>query len=254
VFVVRIGCSGWSYDHWRGVVYPAKGSTASWLELYAKRFDTVEINATFYRLPTRAAVERWASGTPERFCFAVKASRYLTHVRRLRGLEDGVPRLEERIEPLRSTSKLGPMLWQLPSRFHRDEARLRTALALLPDGRHAFEFRHESWFVEEVYELLRAHDAALVVADRAPDGPGPWVRTSDWTYLRFHAGRGRNGNYTRGQLSDWADRIDEFDGDVYAYFNNDWEGFAVKNAEQLRELLVRDAERPLTGAAPRASG
>jgi uncharacterized protein YecE (DUF72 family) len=246
--VVRIGCSGWSYDHWRGVIYPAKGSTASWLELYAEHFDTVEVNATFYRLPTRGAVEHWASRTPQAFCFAVKASRYLTHVRRLRGLEEGIPRLDERIEPLRSTSKLGPVLWQLPSSFSRDDARLGAALALLSRGQHAFEFRHDSWFVEEVYELLRAHDAALVVADRAPAGASPWVQTTDWAYLRFHYGRGRNGNYTAGQLAEWADRIAAVDGDVYAYFNNDWEGFAVENAERLRDLLGRRVERPQPAA------
>jgi uncharacterized protein YecE (DUF72 family) len=240
--VLRIGCSGWSYAHWRGVVYPEKGSTASWLELYAQRFDTVEVNATFYRLPTRVSVERWASRTPESFCFAVKASRYLTHVRRLQGLDEGLHKLEERIGPLRSTSKLGPMLWQLDGRFHRDDTRLAAALERLPEGRHAFEFRHGSWFVDDVYELLRTHDVALVVADRAPAGPTPWVPTSDWAYIRFHSGRGRNGVYTRRQVDEWAGRLAAFDGDVYAYFNNDWEAFAVKNAEQLRDALGVVAE------------
>lgn len=235
--MIRIGCSGWSYAHWRGVLYPEKGSTARWLELYAQRFDTVEVNATFYRLPTRLTVERWSSRTPEGFCFAVKASRYLTHVRRLRGLDAGVLRLEERIGPLRATSKLGPMLWQLDGRFRRDDDRLAAALDRLPPGRHAFEFRHESWFVDDVYELLRARNAALVVADRAPSDPTPWVPTSDWAYIRFHSGRGRNGMYTRRQVDEWAGRIATFGGDVYAYFNNDWEGFAVENAVQLQDAL-----------------
>jgi uncharacterized protein YecE (DUF72 family) len=247
--VVRIGCSGWSYDHWRGVIYPERGPTASWLELYAKRFDTVEVNATFYRLPTRATVERWASRTPDSFCFALKASRYLTHVRRLRGVGEGLTRLEERIAPLRSSSKLGPMLWQLPSHFHRDDARLAAVLDRLPDGHHAFEFRHQSWFVDDVYELLRAHDAALVVADRAPTGPSPWIQTTDWAYLRFHAGRGRDGVYTPGQLDEWSERIASVDGDVWAYFNNDWEGFAVENAERLRDLLARDLNRRVGAGA-----
>jgi uncharacterized protein YecE (DUF72 family) len=250
VIVIRIGCSGWSYDHWRGVVYPDRGSPRSWLELYAKRFDTVEVNATFYRLPTRVAVERWAARTPEAFCFAVKASRYLTHVRRLRGLDEGLPRLTDRIEPLRTAAKLGPMLWQLRRRFHRDDIRLEAALELLPPGRHAFEFRHESWFAEEVYELLRRRQVALVVADRAPAGPGPWVQTTDWLYLRFHFGRGRNGNYSRGQLDEWAERIAAAGGDVYAYFNNDWEGFAVANAERLGDLL--GVARPVAADAEAA--
>jgi uncharacterized protein YecE (DUF72 family) len=249
--VIRIGCSGWSYDHWRGVVYPERGSTSSWLELYAERFDTVEVNATFYRLPTRVAVERWAARTPAGFCFAVKASRYLTHVRRLQGLDEGLPRLDERIEPLRSAAKLGPMLWQLPSRFHRDDTRLEAALESLPQGRHAFEFRHESWFADEVYELLRRRQVALVVADRAPVGPGPWVETTDWSYLRFHSGRGRNGNYSLRQLDGWAERIAAAEGDVYAYFNNDWEGFAVANAERLGDLL--GVERPVAANAEAAA-
>jgi uncharacterized protein YecE (DUF72 family) len=238
---VRIGCSGWSYEHWRGVLYPEHGSTEGWLGRYAERFDAVEVNATFYRLPTRQAVERWANATPSRFCFAVKASRYLTHVRRLRDLEDGLQRLEERIAPIVAASKLGPILWQLPATFRRDEERLGAALEALDAGRHAFEFRHESWFTDSVYDLLRRHGAALVVADRAPGAPSPNVETSEWSYFRFHAGRGRGGTYTRRQLEDWASVIERTGGDVYAFFNNDWNGFAVENAERLRSLLASSA-------------
>jgi uncharacterized protein YecE (DUF72 family) len=242
--VLRIGCSGWSYDHWRGVLYPEQGSTGGWLSLYAEHFDTVEVNATFYRLPTQAAVERWAAATPVDFCFAIKASRYLTHVRRLRGLEEGVQRLGERITPLRTAGKLGPVLWQLPARFRRDDERLAAALAMLPNERQAFEFRHESWFADDVYELLRMHGAALVVADRAPAGASPWVATTDWSYLRFHSGRGAGGAYTARQLEEWAERVAGVDGDVYAYFNNDWNGFALRNAKRLRALLAESAPVP----------
>ncbi len=239
--MIRIGCSGWSYEHWRGRLYPEKGSTALWLERYAEVFDTVEVNASFYRLPTRAAAERWASGTPEGFCFAVKASRYLTHVQRLRDLPDGIRRLEERIEPLRSSGKLGPTLWQLPATFRRDDERLASALASLPPGRHAFEFRHPSWFVDATYDRLCAHGTALVVADRAPGEPTPWIETAPWTYLRFHRGRRRNGGYSRAQLEAWAERIAAASGDLYAYFNNDWEGLAVEDALALMSLLERRA-------------
>jgi uncharacterized protein YecE (DUF72 family) len=237
--VIRIGCSGWSYEDWKGRVYPSSEPVARWLELYAQWFDTVEVNATFYRLPERTTVERWARVTPPGFCFAVKASRYLTHVKRLRDLRPGLERFEERIEPLREARKLGPLLWQLPPRFRRDDDRLAQALAVLPPGRHAFEFRDESWFADGVYELLRAHDAALVVADRAPGRPTPWVETAGWSYLRFHNGRARGGAYGRQALTSWADRIGEARGDVYSYFNNDWEGFAVANARMLRRLLHR---------------
>ncbi|HET9287502.1 MAG TPA: DUF72 domain-containing protein [Gaiella sp.] len=235
--MVRIGCSGWSYEHWRGRLYPARGTTGRWLELYAKLFDTVEVNATFYRLPQAKAVARWAEATPPGFCFAVKASRYLTHVKRLSELEAGVRRFEERLEPLRAAGKLGPFLWQLPQTFQRDDDRLARALELLPPGRHAFEFRHPSWFADDVYTLLGDQGAALVVADRAPRPPTPWVDTTDWTYLRFHRGRAREGAYGREALRRWARRIEDARGDVYAYFNNDWEGFAVENARTLIRLL-----------------
>jgi uncharacterized protein YecE (DUF72 family) len=205
------------------------------------------VNATFYRLPARPTVARWARATPEGFCFAVKASRYLTHVRRLRELPDGIRRLEERIEPLASSGKLGPVLWQLPATFHRDDARLASALAVLPAGRHAFEFRHASWFVDEVYELLRAHRVALVVADRAPGEPTAWIETAPWAYVRFHRGRRRNGGYSERQLHAWADRIASATGDVYAYFNNDWEGLAVDDAVRLRSLLAARATRRVPG-------
>jgi uncharacterized protein YecE (DUF72 family) len=243
--MIRIGCSGWSYDHWRGRLYPAGTPTGRWLELYAATFDTVELNATFYRLPVKKTVERWAEATPAGFCFAVKASRYLTHVRRLQELREGLERLAERLEPLVAAGKLGPVLWQLPPTFERDDERLAAALAALPPGgRHAFEFRHPSWFAADVYALLRANGAALVVADRASLPAAPWVDTAGWSYLRFHHGRsGRRGNYSRAELRRWAGRIRHARGDVYAYFNNDWEGFAVDNARTLRELTRAESAR-----------
>jgi len=237
--MIRIGCSGWNYEDWKGLVYPSGEPARRWLELYAQRFDTVEINATFYRLPERKIVTRWAEQTPARFCFAVKASRYLTHVKRLRDLRPGLERLYERIEPLHDARKLGPLLWQLPPRFRRDDDRLGDALAALPRGRHALEFRDESWFADGVYELLRAHGAALVVADRAPTPPTPWIATAEWSYIRFHRGRARRGAYGRRALGTWAGRIAEAARDVDAYFNNDWEGFAVANARTLQRMVDR---------------
>jgi uncharacterized protein YecE (DUF72 family) len=238
---VRIGCSGWNYDHWRERVYPKGMPPSRWLEHYATLFDTVEVNATFYRLPLRSSVARWVEQTPSGFVFAVKASRYLTHLKRLTDLGPGLQRFSERIEPLAESPKLGPVLWQLPENFHRNDDRLAGALAALPPGRHCFEFRHPSWFVEPVYELLRAHDAALVIGDR------PEVKefqahelTTDWTFVRFHYGsRGRRGNYSESELEEWARRFEEWnrDVDVFAYFNNDWEVFAVRNALWLKRRL-----------------
>jgi uncharacterized protein YecE (DUF72 family) len=240
---LRIGCSGWNYASWRGTFYP-KGLPASrWLEHYATVFDTVEVNSTFYRLARRDAVARWVDQTPEDFVFAVKASRYLTHVRRLTDMEQGVARLYEPLEPLVASGKLGPVLWQLPANFHRDDERLANALDRMPGGRHTFEFRHPSWFVPDVYALLRERGVALTLPHRRG---APWpldVITTDWTYVRFHYGdRGRRGNYSKAELVAWADRIAGWlrsELDVYAYFNNDWETFAPPNALELRKQLVR---------------
>jgi uncharacterized protein YecE (DUF72 family) len=237
---VWVGCSGWNYRDWREVVYPKGLPTSRWLEHYATLFDTVEVNSTFYRLPKRESVARWVEQTPGDFVFSVKASRYLTHIRRLTDLGGGVERFYARIEPLARTPKMGPVLWQLPASFHRDDERLRNALAGLPDGRHAFEFRHESWFTPEVYDLLRARGAALVIGDHPERRFQAHELTADWTFLRFHYGsRGRNGNYSERELEKWAERIEGLRdrADVYAYFNNDWEGFAVRNALRLKELL-----------------
>jgi len=237
--MVRIGCSGWSYQHWKGRFYPGRAPESGWLGLYAETFDTVEVNATFYRLPLRSTVAGWAARTPRTFLFAVKASRYLTHVKRLRDLPAGLARLEERIAPLREADKLGPVLWQLPASFRRDDVRLAETLARLPDGRHAFEFRHPSWFDDDVYVLLREHRAALVVADRNGLPEAPWVDTAGWWYVRLHHGRaGRRGNYSPAELERWAERLRGRSGDAYVYFNNDWEGFAPQNAATLRSLVA----------------
>jgi uncharacterized protein YecE (DUF72 family) len=238
---IRIGCSGWNYAHWRERIYPKGLPQKRWLEHYARLFDTVELNTTFHRLPNVSAVEGWVAHTPPGFVFAVKASRYLTHIRRLTDLEGGIRRFYERIEPLRRSGKLGPVLWQLPPTFKRNDERLASALATLPDGRHCFEFREPSWYVEEIYALLRAHGAALVIPD-SPKYPFRALElTADWTFVRFHHGsRGRRGNYSESELEEralwiagWRDR----GIDVYAYFNNDWEGFAVKNGLKLKALL-----------------
>jgi len=233
-----IGCSGWNYAHWREVLYPRGLPAARWLEHYATHFDTVEVNATFYRLPTEKTVTAWAEATPPQFVFAIKASRYLTHVKRLRELADGAARLLEPIAPLAEAGKLGPILWQLPETFHRDDERLAGALEGLPPGRHAFEFRDASWFVPDVEQLLREHGAALVIGDHPGRPFQTRARTADWTYVRFHHGRGRDGNYTPTQLRAWSELVRRWraEGDVYGYFNDDWAGHAVEEARLLREL------------------
>jgi uncharacterized protein YecE (DUF72 family) len=237
---VRIGCSGWNYAHWRERVYPKGVPQRRWLEHYATLFDTVEVNNTFYRLPKRESVAAWVEQTPPDFLFAVKASRFLTHMKRLTDMGQGVERFYERIEPLAASPKLGPVLWQLPETFHRDDERLAFALERLPPGRHCFEFRHPSWFAADVYALLREHRVALVIGDH-PERPfQAHELTADWTFVRFHYGsRGRNGNYSDRELETWKRRIAQWCRrvDVLAYFNNDWEGYAVRNGLTLRRLL-----------------
>jgi uncharacterized protein YecE (DUF72 family) len=240
---VRIGCSGWQYRSWReSDFYPEGCPQRRWLEEYATHFDTVELNNTFYRLPKRDAVAAWVQRTPEDFLFTVKASRYLTHVKRLTDMGAGAQRLWERLEPLLDSPKMGPVLWQLPPNFRRDDDRLAAALADLPPGHHAFEFRHPSWFEgsDDLLALLREHRVALVIGDR-PERPWqPHELTSDFTLIRFHWGhRGRRGNYSDAEIAEWAARIERLRAKaaVFAYFNNDWEGFAPRNAARLQRLL-----------------
>jgi uncharacterized protein YecE (DUF72 family) len=234
---VHIGCSGWNYRDWKDRLYDGRPAR-EWLELYARRFDTVELNNTFYRLPSPSAVEGWIERTPAGFTFAVKASRYLTHIKRLTDPNGGVSRFWESIEPMQRASKLGPVLWQLPENFRRDDERLSGALEALPPGRHCFEFRHESWFEPGVYELLRGHDVALVIGDHPGRPFQSHELTADWTFLRLHYGRrGRKGNYSHAELEEWKRRIAAWRStvEVFVYFNNDWQGFAVENALWLKE-------------------
>ena len=200
----------------------------------------MEVNSTFYRLASRDAVKRWVEQTPPGFLFAAKASRYLTHVRRLRDIGAGIERYYERIQPLLDAGKLGPLVWQLPPTLQRDDELLEAALGQLPAGRHCFEFRHESWFTAAVYELLARHDAALVIGDHPKWPFQARELTAGWTLVRLHHGRrGRRGNYSRTELEEWARRIAQWRrrAEVLVYFNNDWEGFAVGNARELKRRL-----------------
>jgi uncharacterized protein YecE (DUF72 family) len=242
---IRIGCSGWNYRDWRERVYPRGLPARRWLAHYATLFDTVEVNSTFYRLAKPDAVANWVRETPEDFVFAAKASRYLTHMKRLRDLDQGIERFYAAIAPLAESPKLGPVLWQLPEREQLDIDRLAGALDVLGGwGRgpsmHCFEFRHPSWFCEPVYELLRWHGVGLAIGDHPARPWQPWIRTTGWGFLRLHYGhRGRRGNYSETELRELAGKVTELaeGGTMYVYFNNDWEAFAVRNALRLRELV-----------------
>jgi uncharacterized protein YecE (DUF72 family) len=239
---VRVGCSGWNFRDWRGQLYPAGVPARRWLECYAQRFGTVEVNATFYRLATRSTVEHWLEQTPEDFCFAVKASRYLTHVKRLAGIEQGLHRFYEPLAPLRHAGRLGAVLWQLPETFHRDDRTLAQLLKRLPDARHAIELRHPSWFAEEVFAMLRTHGVALVLGDHPQRPFQSHEATASWRYIRLHYGaRGRRGNYSKTELEQWAQRLHRWRAthELLVYFNNDWEAFAPRNALWLQRRLAQ---------------
>jgi uncharacterized protein YecE (DUF72 family) len=240
---IRVGCSGWMYDSWRGRLYPEQEPKRRWLELYAQHFDTVEVNSTFYRLARRDAVEGWLRQTPPGFLFAVKASRYLTHVRRLRDISEGMTRFYEPIEPLIQAGRLGPVLWQLPENFRRDDDRLEGLLERLDQGpavRNTIEFRHASWFEPKVMSMLRSHSVALTIGDHPSRPFQTYAATTGCRYIRFHYGaRGRAGNYSATEIAAWAERIAGWARReaIYAYFNNDWNSYAPANATLLLRRL-----------------
>lgn len=240
--VVHVGTSGWQYDSWRGVLYPPGLAQRRWLERYAEEFATVENNGAFYRLPRRETFESWRERLPAGFVMAVKASRYLTHIRRLRDPEEPVRRLLDVAAGL--GDRLGPVLLQLPPNLRAEPDRLDDCLTRFPRGvRVAVEPRHESWWSDEVRAMLERHGAALCWADRLGRPVTPLWRTADWGYLRLHEGAARPWPAYGGQaLRSWADRVGgtwSGDEDVYVYFNNDPGGAAVRNAVRFGGLLRR---------------
>lgn len=241
---VRVGTSGWSYLHWRGVLYPEGLPASRWFGRYAERFSTVEINHTFYRLPAASTFDRWREQAPRGFVYAVKASRYLTHVKRLR--EARVPLRRFLDGARRLGPALGPILFQLPPREKPDVERLRAFAALLPrDLRFVFEFRNPAWMTPELRELLERRGLGCCLHDMK-DFPGPRWSTGPLAYLRLH-GQSREapaGNYPDRALRPWAERMRAESAagrDVWAYFNNDRGGHAVRNARTFRSLLGRKA-------------
>jgi uncharacterized protein YecE (DUF72 family) len=236
---LRVGCSGWEYKHWGGDFYPADLPRTRWFEHYAARFDTVEINNTFYRLPEAETFARWASRAPARFLYAVKASRFLTHMKKLKDPEEPLERLFTRLRVL--GRHLGPVLYQLPPGWKLDRARLEHFLQALPTGvRHVIEFRDPSWYADDVLRLLERRRVALCLHDMRGSATGR-VRVGPLVYVRFHGPGGTyNGRYPDHRLQGWADWLHEqraAGADVFAYFNNDIGGHAPPNALALRRFL-----------------
>jgi uncharacterized protein YecE (DUF72 family) len=242
---LRIGCSGWVYKDWTGPFYPDGTKDKDRLAYYATRFDTAEINASFYRLPAESMVAGWRERTPSGFIFAWKVSRFITHNKKLKDVSDSVALVFGRMAGL--GEREGPTLVQLPPQLRRNDERLADFLKLLPRSRRcAVEFRHDSWYAPEVFQILADFDAALCISDHH-SAPAPWERTASWVYVRGHGPGGRYfGRYSEDQLTAWAAQIGRWraDGrDVYAYFDNDVKSAAPLDAEALMRL---------TGARPHA--
>jgi uncharacterized protein YecE (DUF72 family) len=240
---VRIGCSGWAYPDWRGRFYPRSAPARDWFALYARVFDTVELNTTFYRLPTPSTVDGWAEQAPPGFLYAVKLGQFGSHRMKLRDAGSWLPNHLDRVDRLGPA--LGPTVVQLPPGWKRDVARLDEFLTVAPRRlRWAVELRNPSWLHDDVFEVLARHGAALVIHDLLPGHP--WLRTSDWSYLRFHGPRALEepyrGAYTGRRLWRVAERLADWSSsgdDVYAYFNNDIGADAVRDATWLRDRLAR---------------
>jgi uncharacterized protein YecE (DUF72 family) len=235
---LRIGCSGWTYKDWKGPFYPPKVLDRARLEYYATRFDTAEINASFYRLPTESMVAGWAARAPDGFLFAWKVSRFITHNKKLKDCADSVALVFGRMAPL--ADHYGPALIQLPPQLRRNDERLAGFLKLLPPGRrHTVEFRHPSWYDPAVFRLLADFDAALCISDHH-SAPSPWEVTASWVYLRGHGPGGRYiGRYPEAELRGWAVALERWrdEGrDVYAYFDNDVKSAAPFDALALKRL------------------
>jgi uncharacterized protein YecE (DUF72 family) len=242
---VRIGTSGWQYKHWRGSFYDPNLPVSGMLPAYYRQFDTVEINNSFYKLPSTAAFENWRASTPEDFIFAVKASRFITHMKKLKDPQNGLDNLLPRAEKL--DRKLGPILFQFPPGWSVNTERLENFLrALPPKHRYTFEFRNQTWHSTCVYNLLRHYNAAFCIFDLAGFQSELEI-TADFTYVRLHGPGGRyQGSYSSEALDHWANRIRDWKRKltgIYVYFDNDQAGYAAANALELRKCLAMQTSR-----------
>jgi uncharacterized protein YecE (DUF72 family) len=242
---IHIGTSGWHYKHWCGPYYAEKLPASKMLACYYKDFDTVEINNSFYKLPNESTFAKWREDTPKNFCFAVKASRFITHMKKLKDPENALDNFIPRAEALKE--KLGPILFQLPPHWPKNLQRLEEFLEALPRKHlYTFEFREPTWISEEVYDVLKKHNAAFCMYElnrfQTPD-----VLTTDWAYIRLHGPGGKyQGSYSSEQLGEWARKIAEWSSHlraIYVYFDNDQAGYAVHNALELKRLVAVAHER-----------
>ena len=236
---IHVGCSGWVYKHWRGLLYPEGLPQKRWFERYAEEFDTVEINASFYRLPLATTFEGWREKAPEGFHYAVKVNRFITHMKKLIDCEEETNRFIELARPL--GEKLGPLLYQLPPSLHKNLERLDAFLARLPnDLEHVVEFRHRSWYDEEVLALLDRHGVGFVAHDMRGLVTPRWA-SGRTAYVRFHGSGGRySGRYSDEVLLGWTDwclKQVRSGKSCWCYFNNDMHGHAIEDARTLKSMV-----------------
>jgi uncharacterized protein YecE (DUF72 family) len=232
-----IGTSGWHYDHWQEKFYPNGLPKSRWLEFYSSHYSTVELNNSFYHLPSEKAFTNWKNSSPSEFVFSVKVSRFITHIKRLKNAVEPLANFLSRARLL--DGKLGPLLYQLPHNMKYDDQTLESFLKILPeDVLHVFEFRHNSWFDDSIFNLLRRYNVGFCIYDM-PGFRTPVVTTSDFSYIRFHGSHWLYSScYSKEELENWAQTLKKLDvNKVYAYFNNDAEGFATRNALDLMNLL-----------------
>jgi len=234
---IHVGTSGWAYDHWSEVFYPKDCPKSKWLDFYTKHFSTVELNASFYRLPKPQTFEGWSKKTPDNFLWAVKASRYITHIRRIRDVQEPLERFFSSADCLRE--KLGPILFQLPPNLVFDEAVLSDFCKSLPgDHLYTLEVRHPSWAQPRVFEILGQYNISLCISDTAGRYPLIEQLTASFIYIRLHGSRSLYASeYTEEELQAYAEKIKGWSKDTYLYFDNDYKGYAVKNAKRLKEIL-----------------
>ena len=237
---IRIGCSGWHYKHWVGTFYPAKTPATRMLSYYIEQFDTVELNNSFYRLPPKPSLTKWRESTPDSFCFAVKGSRFLTHMKKLKDPEAGLEKFFDAVDVL--GDKLGPILFQLPPQWELNLERFSLFLDALPRGhRYAFEFRNATWNVPEIDQVLTAHNAAYCIFDLAGT-QSPVKVTADFVYVRLHGPGGKyQGSYGDAAIRGWAEQSIAWRGEsksTYIYFDNDDSGYAPHDALRLKHAIA----------------
>ena len=233
---IYIGTSGWSYEHWKDNFYPSNLKTNLWLNHYAKQFSTVEINSTFYRTPVNATVNNWFEQVPKNFIFSIKASRYITHIKRLYDCQESLEYFFNVSKGLKS--KAGPILFQLPPSFKLNQERFTEFVSSLSsEYQYVFEFRHPSWYVDDIYRLLKKKKIALCITD-LKGNLTPEEITADFTYIRLHGPhKAYQGSYSLTALKSWQKKIEKWQVDTYCYFDNDEKGYAVQDAMTLQNLL-----------------